>query len=41
MIERFASCAKSTISIDDDSCQREACVELRRKLLNAGTNEGA
>lgn len=31
MIERFASCAKSTISIDDEPCHKEACLQLRRQ----------
>jgi hypothetical protein len=41
MIERFASCAKSTVSLEDETCEREACAQLRQQLqeLLEGSSE--
>jgi len=37
----FQSNVKSVVSVDEDSCERDACVELRQKYsLLAGRREG-
>jgi hypothetical protein len=38
----FGSCAKSTVSVESDPCEKEACAELRKKwqsLFELSTSE--